>query len=456
MNSQKQKTILLVEDDPIVALSGSKKLEKCGYNVIQVTKGNKAIETINNNPAIDLILMDIDLGNNLDGAEIAKRILKDHDIPLLFLSGHSESDIVDKTNNISSYGYVLKDSDITVLDASIKMAFRLHMANQNLQVFEKRYRRLFESAKDGIIIVNADNGVIVEVNPFLINMLGYTKEELLTKHIWDVSTKENVDLLKQLFKELQDKGYVRYKDLPLEASDGKLIHVEFVSNVYLVDGDKVIQCNINDITERIEYEQVIKDELHKKEALLNEIQHRTKNSFNLITSLIHIRSDVTNSGEAKSILEDLILRVKSISDLYSLLYETKSFYEVQLKTYCNKIIDSILDLSKNITVNKSIEEIKVSSTKAATIGMILVELLSNIVKNAFPESQEGLVDIELKTYNSQILLLITDNGVGVVNDFDINTKSVGIHLVNLMVSQLDGNIKFTTKNGTKILIAFPL
>ena len=85
MNSQKQKNILLVEDDPIVAVSESRKLEECGYNVIHVPQGKKAIETVNNNPAIDLILMDINLGNNLDGAEIAKTILKDHDIPLLFL-----------------------------------------------------------------------------------------------------------------------------------------------------------------------------------------------------------------------------------------------------------------------------------------------------------------------------------------------------------------------------------
>jgi PAS domain S-box-containing protein len=457
MNSQKQKTILLVEDDPIVAVSETNKLEECGYNVIHVQKGNKAIETVNNNPAIDLILMDINLGDNIDGAEIAKTILKDHDIPLIFLSGYTESEIVHKTNDISFYGYVVKDSGITVLDASIKMAFRLHVANHNLQVFEKRYRRLFESAKDGIIILNADNGVIVDVNPFLINMLGYSKEQFLTKHIWDIGTKENMDLSKRLYKELQEKGYVRYEDLPLESIDGKLTRVEFVSNLYLVDGEKVIQCNIRDITERIKHEQVIKDEMDKKEALLNEIQHRTKNSFNLITSLIQIRSGVTDSKEAKIILEDLTLRVKSISDLYSLLYETKSFYTVQLKTYCNKVIDSVLELSKNITVNKSIEGINVSSSKAATIGMILVELLSNIIKYAFPESKEGVIDIELKTFKSQISLMVTDNGIGIVKDFDIEKiKSVGLHIVNLMVKQLDGNIKFATEYGTKIIIIFPL
>jgi PAS domain S-box-containing protein len=470
--NKNQKTILLVEDDPIVAVSESMKLEDCRYNVIHVQNGHKAIEVVNSNkPAIDLILMDINLGNNLDGTETAKTILKNHDIPLLFLSNHTESDIVDKTDDIPFYGYVVKDSGIKVLNASMKMAFRLHETNQNLikqknetdnkkkdlQMFEKRYRRLFESAKDGVIILNADNGVIVDVNPYLINMLGYSKEQFLSKHIWDIGTKENVIISKQMYKELQDKEYVRYEDLPLETSTGDLVHVEFVCNVYLVDNDRVIQCNIRDITERIKHEQIIKDEMARKEALLRELQHRTKNTFNMITSLINLRSIVTHSEETKIILEDLTSRVRSISDLYSLLYETQSFYEVDLKTYCDKVIDSMLKLSKNITLNKYIEEITVPSTSAATIGMMIVELLSNTIKYAFPESQKGVINIELKTIDSRILFIVQDNGIGLLNDFDINKiKSVGLHLVSLMVSQFNGNIKFTSENGTKIIIEFPL
>ena len=78
-------------------------------------------------------------------------------------------------------------------------------------------------------------------------------------------------------------------------------------------------------TERIKHEQILKDDMDKKEALLKEIQHRTKNSFNMITSLIHIRSSITHSEETKITLDDLTLRVKSISDLYTVLYETDIF-----------------------------------------------------------------------------------------------------------------------------------
>ena len=466
-----KKTILLVEDEALIAMSQAMKLKEYGYNVIHVQKGQKAIEAVKNGYNIDLILMDINLGEKLDGTEIAKRILENYDIPLLFLSSHTEREIVNKTEDITFYGYVVKDSGITVLDASIKMAFRLHEAYQNLsnqkivtekqkdhlQIYEKRYRRLFESAKDGIIILNADNAMITDVNPFLIKMLGYTKEQLLTKHIWDISAKENIEMSKNLFKELQDTGYVRFEDLPLESHDGRLLHVEFVSNVYLVDNEKVIQCNIRDTAERNKQLKIKLEESDAKDILLKEIQHRAKNSFQLITSLIQIRARLSQSEETKTTLDDLAFRVKSIADLYLLLYETDSFYEVQLNAYCNKVIASMLKLSKNIVINKYFESLSVTADKAATIGMILVELLSNTIKYAFPESKPGIINIELKQTDSHIVLIVQDNGIGFQKGYDIEkVNSTGLQIVNLMVSQLEGNIKFISDNGLKVNIEFPI
>jgi PAS domain S-box-containing protein len=119
-----------------------------------------------------------------------------------------------------------------------------------LQVSETRYRRLFETAQDGIIILDADTGEIFDINPFLIEMLGYPHEALLGKRLWEIGAFRDIEASKAAFLELQSKGYVRYEDLPLETRDGGHIDVEFVSNVYLVNHRKVIQCNIRDITQR--------------------------------------------------------------------------------------------------------------------------------------------------------------------------------------------------------------
>ena len=140
------------------------------------------------------------------------------------------------------------------------------VARQSLEESELRYRRLFEAARDGILILDAHSGAIRDVNPFLIEMLGYSREEVLEKKLWEVGAFKDIDASKDAFQALQEKEYIRYKDLPLRAKDGRLIQVEFVSNVYAVGNEKVIQCNIRDITERKQAH----DALLKSEALLRE------------------------------------------------------------------------------------------------------------------------------------------------------------------------------------------
>jgi len=123
-------------------------------------------------------------------------------------------------------------------------------ADDALRTSEARYRRLFESAQDGLLILDAHTGRISDVNPFLIRLLDYPREEFLGKTLWDIGPFKQVQESKAAFRELQDKEYIRYENLPLEARSGRRINVEFVSNVYDVNGKRVIQCNIRDLTDR--------------------------------------------------------------------------------------------------------------------------------------------------------------------------------------------------------------
>jgi two-component system cell cycle sensor histidine kinase/response regulator CckA len=119
-----------------------------------------------------------------------------------------------------------------------------------LRASELRYRRLFESAKDGILILDAETGKIADVNPFLVELMGYSREEFLSRKIWELGFFKDVLASRDNFAELQQKKYLRHDDLALEAKDGRRLDVEFVSNVYHVNHEKVIQCNIRDITDR--------------------------------------------------------------------------------------------------------------------------------------------------------------------------------------------------------------
>ncbi|MGD0751208.1 MAG: PAS domain S-box protein [Anaerolineales bacterium] len=123
-------------------------------------------------------------------------------------------------------------------------------AAQALLISETRYRRLFEAARDGILILDAESGVVTDVNPFLVEMLGFPRAGIVGKELWELDFFKDIAANKANFLELQQKEYIRYEDLPLETADGRRFHVEFVSNVYQVDHHKVVQCNVRDISER--------------------------------------------------------------------------------------------------------------------------------------------------------------------------------------------------------------
>ena len=140
---------------------------------------------------------------------------------------------------------------------------------EKLIASEVRYRLLFESAKDGILILDAETGAIKDVNPYLVEHLGYSYEQLIGKKIWEIGLVQDIASNQEKFYELQNKQYVRYEDLPLETAAGKKINVEFLSNLYFVNKKKVIQCNIRDITERKEVEKALQESEERYHAIFD-------------------------------------------------------------------------------------------------------------------------------------------------------------------------------------------
>lgn len=120
-----------------------------------------------------------------------------------------------------------------------------------LEVSELRYRRLFETAQDGILILDAETGRIIDVNPFLLDLLDYPFESIVGLQLWEIGLFEDIAANRIAFEKLQREEYIRYENRPLRTHSGKQIQVEFVSNVYFVGTKKVIQCNIRDISERV-------------------------------------------------------------------------------------------------------------------------------------------------------------------------------------------------------------
>lgn len=467
MNNEK-KTILMVDDEAIFCQDQADILKRDGYNVITALSGKAAIDKLKNGYKIDLVLMDIDLGKGMDGIQVAEIILRDHDIPLIFLSGHNEMEIIKKTNKITSYGFVVKNIDQNVLSTSIKMAFRLHLAHkenlhqaESLKDSELRYRRLFESAQDGILILNADSGKIVDVNPYLMELIGYTYDELMGKTLWEISPFHDIAENKTKFLELQKRGYVHYENLPLLSKNGIVKNVEFVSNVYLEKNNTVIQCNIRDIEMRKKFEDAREVVLTGKVTMLRELQHRIKNSLAIIVSLINLESNQLTDPMKKEIFFKLRNRIQSISNLYDLLNSSQNLDEIQLDQYIEKMISLLFSSysqdNKNIDLEMDLNKILIDVDTAFSVGLILNELVTNSLKYAFPDDRNGSVRITLERKNNDVIIEVLDNGIGIPSRFSIDdSKGLGMLLVRMLAEQIEGSFEnIIIDNGTLFRIKFP-
>jgi len=141
---------------------------------------------------------------------------------------------------------------------------------EKLRLSERKYRRLFEAALDGILILHAETGAIVDVNPFLAKLLGFPREDFLGRKIWEIGFFKDIAANQAKFLELQQQGHVRYENLPLETATGRRVDVEFVSNIYPVNQHNVIQCNIRDVTDRQRAEE---EKRHQLDLLRTLIDH---------------------------------------------------------------------------------------------------------------------------------------------------------------------------------------
>jgi len=267
--------VLILEDRPADAELMVHELRQAGFDPAWQRVDNEADYQAHLDPALDVILADYSLPQW--DAPRALRALQDRgfDVPFIMISGTVGEDVAVECMKQGAVDYLLKDRLARLGPAVVKaledqrLRLEKQQAAEALIASETRYRRLFEAAKDGILILDADTGQVLNVNPFLLDLLGYSEEDLLGKKLWEIGLLRDIMASQAAFLDLQHQGYTRYENLPLESRDGRAIKVEFVSNAYMVNDKQVIQCNIRDITERKRAEEALHQERDRAQRYLD-------------------------------------------------------------------------------------------------------------------------------------------------------------------------------------------
>jgi len=184
--------LLLVDDNAVIAMNHKMVLQKNGFEVILVFSGEAAIKTVKDNPSIDMVLMDIDLDEEIDGVEATRRILSFREVPVVFLTSHSERAFVKRVKEITNYGYVLKNAGEFVLIETINMAFDLFDARQAVEREKEKYKRVIESTEESVITYDAEGKVLL-INPKAASILGGVADDFIGKQIHEFLPSANAE-----------------------------------------------------------------------------------------------------------------------------------------------------------------------------------------------------------------------------------------------------------------------
>jgi len=304
MKDVKQKSLLLVEDEAVIALAEEMALTRLGYNVETAISGETAVEMVKGRPDFDLVLMDVDLGRGVDGTEAAELILKIRDIPIVFLSSHTEPEIVEKTEKITSYGYVVKDSNTAVLDASIKMAFKLFKATRETRKANEKLRAIIDAFPDLMLIVDRDGYFRGFERGPNFTSLAMPENSIVGAHLTDVFPPGEADFHLGLYRKCIATGMVQEHTYSMTIGGEEKFFDLRLSRL----DDSSILAVIRDITER-----------KKSDLELSTLSHAIENSRNLLNEM----GSMAKIGAWKTDTETLA--IQWTDELYSIYEVDPSF-----------------------------------------------------------------------------------------------------------------------------------
>lgn len=315
----------------------------------------------------------------------------------------------------------------------------------------------------GIMFVAIDReGRVTLVNRKGCDILGRPAEEIVGKNWFEeFLAVEDIEAVQGIFQRMMtgELDPVEFYENPVKNTGGDLRLIAW-HNTILRDRDGHITGSLSsgeDITERRQAEEELKRTVKEKQDLLRELQHRIKNSFAMIASLISLMKSEYSSGEAVSVLDDLGLRTAAISQMYDLLYQSDSIENIRLNTYLDRIVSSCSIIPDGVKIIRNLSPLVVTAKAAVPLGLIVTELMTNAFKYAFPSGREGSVTIVLEEHGSGGRIEVADNGIGFPEGFDpALAESMGLTLARSLAKQIEGKLVIQSEAGVRCILDFPL
>src|SRR5271166_930013 len=364
---------------------------------------------------------------------------------------------------------------------------------------EVRYRRLFQKAKDGILILDADTGPVIDANPFMTALLGYSHAEFLGKELWEIGLFGDIEESRTAYRELQEKGYVRYEHLPLESRSGQKVEVEFVSNVYVENQRQVVQCNVRDITERSRLQRLTQEQAaaladldRRKDEFLAMLSHELRNPLAPILNaalLLRLHSNRNRlDGIENPVLQQSVgiieRQVGQLARIVDELLEVSRITTGRIQLHQERIAVGVVVQNAVETVRSLIDERKhelmVSlptqaiwlHADAARLEQVVVNLLANAAKYT---DQGGHVWLTVQQEGEEAVLRVRDTGVGIAPEilpriFDLFTQAersldrsqgglgIGLALVQRLVEMHGGTVAASSAvgQGSEFVVRLPV
>jgi len=476
--------ILVVDDETANLVVLVSMLEGHGYIVRPAISGKLALDAARKKPP-DAILLDI-MMPDMNGFEVCTAIKANDalkNIPVIFLSALQDTKEKIKAFEVGGVDYIAKPYQDTEVLARVKTHLALHNAQtrlkeQNVQLEQKvaerrRTEQVLQSERDllNTILVTTNAQIVYfdrnfnfgKANPAYIQTCGYSWRELQGRnHFTFFPNAEN----QRIFEQVRDTGQsVHFEAKPFEYANQPERGVTYwdwtLTPVKNSDGQvQGLVFSLLDVTERVRMEAQLQQALKEKIALLQEIHHRVKNNLQVVSSLLYLQADATEHAETRKILEENRDRIMSMALVHEQLYASNNLANIQIADYIQELTTHLyhsyrVDVER-IRLKLSLEPLILGIEQAIPCGLLIQEILSNAIKHAFPDGQDGTISITFGEYQNGFRLIVENTGVPFPRDIDIQRiETMGLDLIRTFTHQLRGTLEFDRSAATTFTITFP-